>query len=225
LFGKQAAATGAACYIWLIAIGVTGVYLPVAAVTAFVTHPRLTGLSWLFLAGTGVLHTGYFLFLQLGYRLGDLSVGYPIGPGTGAMLAALAGVSLLGERPSLIGGAGILAIVGGVVVIGVPQRPAVQADPAAAVFRRHRLPLLPEMAALGVPFSRSICARRKIRASWSPILFGLPQQFGLFCRVPSLRLSQPALRPAARFRPLLPGQFRARRSNEPSSIGSAKTSG
>jgi len=143
LFGKQAAATGAACYIWLIAIGVTGVYLPVAAVTAFVTHPRLTGLSWLFLAGTGVLHTGYFLFLQLGYRLGDLSVGYPIGRGTGAMLAALAGVSLLGERPSLIGCAGILAIVGGVVVIGVPQRPAVQADPAAAVFRRHRLPLLP----------------------------------------------------------------------------------
>jgi drug/metabolite transporter (DMT)-like permease len=131
LFGKQAAATGAACFIWLLAVGVTGIYLPVVAVTAFVTHPRLTCLNWLFLAGTGVLHAGYFLFLQLGYRLGDLSVGYPIGRGTGAMLAALAGVLLLGERPSLIGGVGILFIVGGVVVVGVPERPGVQADPVA----------------------------------------------------------------------------------------------
>ena len=132
LFGKQAATTGAACFIWLLAIGVTGMYLPVVAVTAFVTQPRLAGLNWLFLAGTGMLHGGYFLFLQLGYRLGDLSVGYPIGRGTGAMLAALAGVLLLGERPSLISGVGILAIIAGVVVIGVPQRPAVQAGRVAA---------------------------------------------------------------------------------------------
>src|SRR5215475_1200709 len=132
LFGKQAATTGAACFIWLLAVGVTGMYLPVVAVTAFVTQPRLAGLNWLFLAGTGMLHGGYFLFLQLGYRLGDLSVGYPIGRGTGAMLAALAGVLLLGERPSLISGVGILAIIAGVVVIGVPQRPAVQAGRVAA---------------------------------------------------------------------------------------------
>jgi drug/metabolite transporter (DMT)-like permease len=132
LFGKQAAATGAACFIWLLAVGVTGIYLPVVAVTAFVTHPRLAGLNWLFLAGTGVLHAGYFLFLQLGYRLGDLSVGYPIGRGTGAMLAALAGILLLGERPSLLGGAGILAIVAGVVVIGLPQRRAHGAESVAA---------------------------------------------------------------------------------------------
>src|SRR5215468_5742006 len=107
-------------------------YLPVVAVTAVVTQPRLAGLNWLFLAGTGMLHAGYFLFLQLGYRLGDLSVGYPIGRGTGAMLAALAGVLLLGERPSFIGGAGILTIVAGVVVIGAPERPSVQADPVTA---------------------------------------------------------------------------------------------
>ena len=132
LLGKQAAPTGAAFFIWLIAIGVTGIYLPVVAVTVFVTHPQLSGLNWLFLAGTGVLHAGYFLFLQLGYRLGDLSVGYPIGRGTGAMLAALGGVLLLRERPSLIGGAGILAIVGGVVVIGLPQRRAARAGKVAA---------------------------------------------------------------------------------------------
>jgi drug/metabolite transporter (DMT)-like permease len=133
LFGKQAAATGAAFFIWLVAACVTVGYLPVVAVTVAVTHPHLTGLNWLFLAGTGVLHSGYFLFLQLGYRLGDLSVAYPIGRGTGAMLAALAGVVLLGERPSLVSAAGILAIVAGVVVIGLPGRAAAaQSGPAAA---------------------------------------------------------------------------------------------
>jgi len=133
LFGKQAAATGAAFFIWLVAACVTVGYLPVVAVTVLVTHPHLTGLNWLFLAGTGVLHSGYFLFLQLGYRLGDLSVAYPIGRGTGAMLAALAGVVLLGERPSLVSAAGILAIIAGVVVIGLPGRAAAdEGEPAAA---------------------------------------------------------------------------------------------
>ena len=67
------------------------------------TQPRLTGLNWVFLAGTGVLQAGYFLFLQTGYRLGDLSLVYPIGRGTGALLAALAGIVLLGERPGPVG--------------------------------------------------------------------------------------------------------------------------
>jgi len=120
LFGKQAAATGAAFFIWLIAVCVTIGYLPVVAVTALVTHPQLSGLNWLFLAGTGVLHGGYFLFLQLGYRLADLSLAYPIGRGTGALLAALAGIVLLGERPGLVTAAGIAAIIAGVVVLGMP---------------------------------------------------------------------------------------------------------
>jgi drug/metabolite transporter (DMT)-like permease len=133
LFGKQAAATGAAFFIWLVAVCVTVGYLPVVAITAAVTHPHLAGLNWLFLAGTGILHSGYFLFLQLGYRLGDLSVAYPIGRGTGAMLAAVAGVVLLGERPGLVSAAGILAIIAGVVVIGLPGRTAAdQAQPVTA---------------------------------------------------------------------------------------------
>jgi uncharacterized membrane protein len=122
LFGKQAAETGAAYFIWLLAASVTVIYLPVVAITAVVTRPHLTGMNWLFLAGTGVLHGAYFLFLQLGYRLGDLSLAYPIGRGTGALLAALAG----------IGYAGIGAIVAGVVVIGLPARAALGQGLAAA---------------------------------------------------------------------------------------------
>ena len=132
LFGKQAAETGAAYFIWLLAASVTVIYLPVVAITAVVTRPHLTGMNWLFLAGTGVLHGAYFLFLQLGYRLGDLSLAYPIGRGTGALLAALAGIVLLGERHDLIGYAGIGAIVAGVVVIGLPARAALGQGLAAA---------------------------------------------------------------------------------------------
>ncbi len=139
LFGKQAAATGAAFFIWLVAACVTIGYLPVVAVAAIATRPHLAGLNWLFLAGTGVLHSGYFLFLQLGYRLGDLSVAYPVGRGTGALLAALAGIVLLGERPGPVTGAGIIAIIVGVVAIGLPGRagqttdagPAADAGPVA----------------------------------------------------------------------------------------------
>jgi len=124
LFGKQAAETGAAFFVWLLAASAGVLYLPVVIVTVIVASPRLTGLNWLFLGGTGLLHGGYFLFLQLGYRMGDLSLAYPIGRGTGALLAALAGIVLLGERPTLIGYAGILAIVAGVVAIGLPARKA-----------------------------------------------------------------------------------------------------
>jgi drug/metabolite transporter (DMT)-like permease len=132
LFSKQAAETGAAYFIWLLATCVTVIYLPVVAVAAIVTQPHLTGMNWLFLAGTGVLHGAYFLFLQLGYRLGDLSLAYPIGRGTGALLAALAGIVLLGERHDPIGYAGIGVIVAGVVVIGLPERAALRQDLAAA---------------------------------------------------------------------------------------------
>jgi drug/metabolite transporter (DMT)-like permease len=130
LFGKQAAETGAAFFVWLLAVCAGAIYLPVVIVMAIVTRPHLTGMNWLFLAGTGLLHGGYFLFLQLGYRLGDLSLAYPIGRGTGALLAALAGIVVLGERPSALGYAGIVAIVAGVVLIGLPARGSRLTDPA-----------------------------------------------------------------------------------------------
>jgi drug/metabolite transporter (DMT)-like permease len=95
-------------------------YFPVAGVTLALTRPRLAGLPTVFLAGTAVLHVGYSLLLQNGYRLGDLSVVYPIGRGTGALLAALGGIVLLSEYPGPAGVAGIVLIVAGVIAIGLP---------------------------------------------------------------------------------------------------------
>jgi drug/metabolite transporter (DMT)-like permease len=120
LFSKQAAATGAVFFIWLLAVVAAGLYAPVVAVIAVAGHPHLAGLNWVFLVGTGVLEAGYFLFLQFGYRQGDLSLVYPIGRGTGALLAALAGIVLLGERPGPVALAGIGCIVAGIIAIGLP---------------------------------------------------------------------------------------------------------
>jgi drug/metabolite transporter (DMT)-like permease len=120
--------TGAVFFIWLVAAAGTLAYAPVILADAFISRPHLSGMNWLFLAGTGVLQTGYFLFLQSGYRLGDLSLVYPIGRGTGALLAALAGILLLGERPGAVGIAGIGCIVAGITAIGLPGRST--SDPA-----------------------------------------------------------------------------------------------
>jgi drug/metabolite transporter (DMT)-like permease len=129
LFSKQASAAGAVAFIWLFFTVGTIIYAPVTAIVLIVAHPRLSGLPTVFLIGTGVIQAGYALLLQNGYRLGDLSVVYPIGRGSGALLAAIAGIVLLGEHPGLIGAIGIALIVAGVVMIGLPSRTV---TPAAA---------------------------------------------------------------------------------------------
>jgi len=122
LFSKQASAAGASSFVWLMSLAATGLYAPVVAVSVLLSPPRLTLLDWVFMAGTGLLQVGYFLFLQAGYRLGDLSLVYPLGRGSGALLAALAGITLLGERPGPAGITGIVLVVLGLLVLGIPGR-------------------------------------------------------------------------------------------------------
>ncbi|HLX46935.1 MAG TPA: EamA family transporter [Streptosporangiaceae bacterium] len=138
LFSKQAASAGAVCFLWLFFTMGAILYAPVTAVVLAVVHPRLSGLPTVFLAGTAVIHIGYALLLQNGYRLGDLSVVYPVGRGSGALLAAIGGLLLLGERPGPVSITGILLIVVGVTVIGLPGRshpvtPSPPSRPAAAM--------------------------------------------------------------------------------------------
>jgi drug/metabolite transporter (DMT)-like permease len=131
LFSKQASAAGASSFVWLMSLSATVAYAPVVAASVLLSPPRLTPLDWVFMTGTGLLQVGYFLFLQSGYRLGDLSLVYPLGRGSGALLAALAGITLLGERPGTAGITGIVLVVLGVLVLGVPVAPTVRAAPAS----------------------------------------------------------------------------------------------
>ena len=138
LFSKQASVTGAASFVWLMSLAATVLYAPVVLVSALlIDPPRLTALCWVFLIGTGLLQAGYFLFLQSGYRLGDLSLVYPVGRGSGALLAALAGIVLLGEHPGPAGLAGIGLVIAGVLLLGAPAgggRSATRPDSRALAF-------------------------------------------------------------------------------------------
>ena len=132
------------------------IYAPAVIVSVIISPPHLTMRSWVFMAGTAVLQTGYFLFLQRGYRVGDLSLVYPVGRGTGALLAALAGIVILGERPGPAGVAGIVLLVAGVIVLGLPdrRRPAVsgrQATSTPATTPRVTGPAATGAAATGTP--------------------------------------------------------------------------
>lgn len=111
----------------------TVIYAPVVAVSVAVNPPHLTARSWVFLAGTAVLQTGYFLFLLRSYRVGDLSAVYPVGRGTGALLTAVGGVVILGERPGPTALAGIGLLVAGVIVVGLPSRTGHAPAPVAIV--------------------------------------------------------------------------------------------
>jgi drug/metabolite transporter (DMT)-like permease len=66
----------------------------------------------LFVIGSGLMHLGYFLLLGQGYRLGDLSLVYPLARGLGPLLATCVAIAWLGERPSPLA-------LGGTVLIGV----------------------------------------------------------------------------------------------------------
>ena len=69
------------------------------------------------MAGSAALHTAYFVLLNQGYRVGDLSLVYPLARGTGPLLSTIAAILFLGERPSLIALAGALLIIGGAVML------------------------------------------------------------------------------------------------------------
>ena len=69
-------------------------------------------------AVSGALQVVYFLTLQRGYRVGDVSVVYPLARGTGPLLSVALAMIVLGERPGLLTLAGAVVVVAGVMVIG-----------------------------------------------------------------------------------------------------------
>lgn len=68
---------------------------------------------------SGALQVGYFLLLQRGYRLGDVSVVYPLARGSGPLLSVALAIVLLGERPSVFALLGAAVVIAGVVTIGL----------------------------------------------------------------------------------------------------------
>jgi drug/metabolite transporter (DMT)-like permease len=80
------------------------------------------GMSWSWLVAgfivlSAVVHLAYTLSLQRGYLVADLSVVYPVARGTGPLLSSVGAFLLLGELPTSLGIAGLIAVIIGIGLI------------------------------------------------------------------------------------------------------------
>jgi drug/metabolite transporter (DMT)-like permease len=122
LAAKKAA--GSRHFVWLYSIGSIVLYAPIIGYILYAQRPHFGALECLALTGTSVLHLGYSLALQAGYRASDLSLVYPIARGSGPLLSFVGAVLLLGEHPTLPAGLGLVLIVAGILLVaGLTREP------------------------------------------------------------------------------------------------------
>jgi drug/metabolite transporter (DMT)-like permease len=115
LLNKQA--SGHPTFTWLVAVLSAAFYAPATITIIEIWRLKIGFVEVGMMAGSAALHTAYFVLLNQGYRAGDLSLVYPLARGTGPLLATIAAIIFLGERPSLLAMAGVLLIIGGVFVL------------------------------------------------------------------------------------------------------------
>jgi drug/metabolite transporter (DMT)-like permease len=132
LSAKKAA--GSRHFVWLYSVGSLVLYLPVIAWIVYWDRPRFGVAECLALIGTCVLHFGYSLTLQAGYRVSDLSLVYPIARGSGPLLSFVGATLLLGERPTLLAALGLVLIVAGILLVAGLTREPHRAPKAGILF-------------------------------------------------------------------------------------------
>jgi drug/metabolite transporter (DMT)-like permease len=126
-------ASGHATFTWLVAVLSALFYTPVAGGFIFFWDAPVNLVAVGFMAGSALLHTGYFVLLNEGYRAGDLSLVYPLARGTGPLLSTVAAILFLGERPSMLALLGGFLIIAGVIVLTCSQRSSSRAGAKTAI--------------------------------------------------------------------------------------------
>jgi drug/metabolite transporter (DMT)-like permease len=104
-------------FFWLVSLFAAAIYLPFLVNEARHTHFAWTALVLVFALVSALLHLFYFVVLQAGYRKADLSVVYPVARGAGPLFAVAGAMLVFREKPGVIALAGIVLIIGGVVVM------------------------------------------------------------------------------------------------------------
>ena len=103
--------------VWLFSALSALIYLPFAVFIIIVQKPVFGVWEVTFIAGSAVLHLGYFLLLQQGYKRGDLSLVYPIARASGPMLSAGFAFAFLGEHLTLQAALGAAIVITGVLFL------------------------------------------------------------------------------------------------------------
>jgi drug/metabolite transporter (DMT)-like permease len=115
LAAKRAA--GSRHFVWLYSALTVLLYLPIVGWVVWTTRPEFTAVHWTALAATGVLHMGYSLVLQAGYRASDLSLVYPLARGSGPLLSFFLAALVLGEAVTWVSLLGVALVVGGILLV------------------------------------------------------------------------------------------------------------
>lgn len=124
-------AEGDSHFVMLVALMILVIWAPVGLWAGWDAVPRWGWAEWGLIVASGFTHLVYFKVLLRGYAASDLTVVYPVARGTGPLLASFGALLLLGERMSVIGVLGVLAVTGGVFLIaGGPGLWAKAHDPA-----------------------------------------------------------------------------------------------
>lgn len=124
---------GGATFIWLYATLACVLYAPVVIGMALADRIHISGMGAAFLGLSTLLHALYLVVLQHGYRLGDLSVVYPVARGTGPAVATFAAITVLGERPPVMAIVGASLVIIGVILLTTEERAAPGPNLRAAV--------------------------------------------------------------------------------------------
>jgi drug/metabolite transporter (DMT)-like permease len=94
--------------------------------------PNITSLP--FALVSGVLHTGYNLFLARSYRTGDLSVVYPVARGTAPLITLVASQVFAHDAVPPFAVAGIIALVAGIWLIALGPSKSIRVDRTTLLF-------------------------------------------------------------------------------------------
>jgi len=87
--------------------------------------------AWPFIVASVTVHLAYYWLMISAYRVGDLSLVYPLMRGVAPLITAVAGIAVLGETPAPVAWLGMLLVSGGVLLLGLralghaPSRAAV----------------------------------------------------------------------------------------------------
>lgn len=124
LVAKRAGgATGGVAFVFSFSLLTAIVYAPFAIAAGGLRAPAAGWAALSAVLGSALLHVGYFLALQRGYRVGDLSVVYPLARGGGPALATIGAIVWFGERPSAWALTGTALVVLGATILAT-GRPA-----------------------------------------------------------------------------------------------------
>jgi len=104
-------------FVWWMLVWGSVLFSPVL----FFSHPAIPALVWAIMAISAVFEALYFIAIARAYRLGDLSLVYPLARGTAPLFLLLWTTLFLSDRITPAGAGGIALIAAGLYIINLPR--------------------------------------------------------------------------------------------------------